>query len=142
MANRERGEIRMTVDGQDYTLVLNTSVMAALEDHFSTAQKEVVWEEIWARVLRGSVKTVRALIWAMLQPHHPQLTIEGVSALIDRAGGFEGLTHILQQAAKSSAPDPDDVKELGIPARPRPAQGTRARRGTGGDSTSTRAGSV
>lgn len=50
-------------------------------------------------MLRGSVKTVRALIWAMLQPHHPTLTIADVSGLIDQAGGFEGLTGILEQAA-------------------------------------------
>lgn len=142
MANRERGEIRMTVDGTDYQLVLNMDVMVILEDYFSTPEKEVVWEEIWGRVLRGSVKTVRALIWAMLQPHHPTLAIDAVSTLIDRAGGFPGLTHILKQAAGTSMPDPADVKELDVPKRPRAAQGTRARRGTGGVSTSTRAASA
>jgi hypothetical protein len=142
MANREKGEIRMVVDGKEYTLVLNTGVMATLEDHFSTPQKDVTWDEIWGRVLRGSVKTVRALIWAMLQPHHPTLTIAAVSILIDQAGGFEGLTDILKQAGQSSAPDPADVKELGVPKGPRAAQGTRSRRGTGGASTSTRAASV
>lgn len=132
----------MTVDGVDYTLVLNMDVMATLEDHFSTPQKEVFWDEIWGRVLRGSVKTVRALIWAMLQQRHPTLTIAEVSTLIDRAGGFPGLTQILQQAAGETTPDPADVKELGVSKRPRAAQGTRARRGIGGGSRSTRAASV
>lgn len=132
----------MVVDGVEYTLVLNTDVMATLEDHFSTPQKDVTWDEIWGRVLRGSVKTVRALIWAMLRPHHPTLTIADAGVLIDNAGGFAGLTDILQQAGASSTPDPADVKELGVPARPRAAQGARARLGTGGGSTSTRAASV
>lgn len=136
MANREAGQISFVVDGKTYTLVLNTSVMATLEDHFSTPTHDVAWDVIWGRVLRGSVKTVRALLWAMLQPHHPSVTIEQAGTLIDRAGGFEGLTHILQQAAKASTPDPKDVKELGVGPR------TAGRRGTGEASTSTRAGSA
>lgn len=142
MANRERGEIRFAVGGKTYTLVLNTHAMATLEEHFSTPENEVPWDVIWTRVLRGSVRTVRALFWAMLQQHHPNVTLEGAAALIDQAGGFEGLTHILHQAAGVSTPDPKDVKELGVPAGPRAAQGTKVRRGTGGGSTSTRAASV
>lgn len=141
MANRENGEVRMVIDGKTYTLVLNTDVMVILEEHFSTPQHDVTWDDIWTRVLRGSVKTVRALIWAMLQQHHPTITIEAASKLIDRAGGFAGLTDILTQAGKSSTPDPKDVKELGLDKRPQTAQKTR-RRGTGGGSTSTRAASV
>lgn len=133
--------MRMVVDGVEYTLVLNTDVMATLEEHFSTPQKDTTWDEIWARVLKGSVRTVRALIWAMLRPHHPTMTIAAASALIDKAGGFEGLSQILAQAATATTPDPKDVKELNAGSRPPAAQGTR-RRGTGGASTSTRAGSV
>lgn len=140
MANRKNGEISMEIDGTTYTLVLNTSVMAALEDHFSTPEKDVTWDEIWTRVLRGSVKTVRALIWGMLRPHHPTITLEQTGALIDQAGGFAGLTDIIAQAGQDSTPDPKDVKDLGVPKRPRTAQ--RTRRGTGGGSTSTRAASV
>jgi hypothetical protein len=139
MANRQKGEIRFDVQGKTYTLVLNTSVMATLEDHFSTPENDVTWDVIWMRVLRGSVKTVRALIWAMLQQYHPTMTLEAAGRLIDDAGGFEGLTHILKQAATSSTPDPKDVKEL-VPTGPRTAQKTR--RGTGGGSTSTRGASV
>lgn len=140
MANREKGEVRLVIDGKTYTLVLNTGVMATLEEHFSTPENDVTWDVIWTRVLRGSVKTVRALIWGMLQEHHPTVTLEAVGKLIDKAGGFEGLTHILEQAAGSSTPDPKDVKELGVTARPREAQ--TKRRGTGGGSTSTRGASV
>lgn len=141
MANRQKGEIRFDVDGQAYTLVLNTSVMASLEEHFSTPDNEVTWDVIWIRVLRGSVRTIRALIWAMLQQHHPTMSIEDAARLIDKAGGFEGLTKVLQQAKQDSTPDPKDVKALGVDKRPRTAQGTR-RRGTGACTTSTRAASV
>jgi hypothetical protein len=134
--NPQTGVIKMEIDGKAYTLVLNTNVMATLEEHFSTPEKDVSWDEIFTRVLRGSVKHVRALIWAMLLQHHPTLTVEQVGVLIDKAGGFEGLTHIIQGAAKSSTPDPKDVKELGV--RPRKA----GRRGTGGGSTSTRGASA
>lgn len=140
MANRERGEIRFAVGGKTYTLVLNTHTMATLEEHFSTIDNEVPWDVIWTRVLRGSVRTVRALLWAMLQQHHPNVTLEGAAKLIDEAGGFEGLTHILKEATKASTPDPQDVKDLDVPKRPQPGQ--KARRGTGGGSTSTRGASV
>lgn len=133
MANREKGEIGLTVKGKTYTLVMNTNVMATLEEHFSSPDNEVTWDVIWTRILRGSVRTVRALIWAMLQQHHPQITLEGAAQVIDDAGGFEGMTKLLKQVGKQSTPDPTDVKELDL-KRPRKA----ARRGTGGTSTSTR----
>lgn len=143
MANRERGEIALRIGDVEYTLVLNTGAMARLEEYFSTPDKEVTWDEVWARVLKGSVRTVRALIWAMLQTHHPTVTILETGRLIDLAGGFAGLTAILAQAGYHATPDPQDVKELGVTkSRPRTAQGSRARRGTGAASSSTRGASV
>jgi hypothetical protein len=132
----------MEIGGKNYLLVLNTGVMAALEEHFSTPQHDVTWDQLWLRVLRGSAKTVRALIWAMLLPHQPTITLEQASALIDEAGGFEGLTKILSQAGKHSTPDPKDIKDLGVPKRPQRAQTKTTRRGTGGASSSTRGASV
>ena len=142
MANRERGEIGLTVKGKSYTLVLNTGVMASMEEHFSTPDREVTWDQIWMRVLRGSVRTVQALIWSMLKPNHPDFTLEQTGALIDDVGGFAGLTDILKQAGTASTPDPKDVEALGVAKRPRTAQGTRTRRGTGGATSSTRAASA
>lgn len=136
----EKGGVRFSIRGQTYTFVLNTSAMVSVEKHFSTPEKDVTWDEIWTRVMRGSVKTMVGLLWAMLQTHHSTLTIPDVERLIDDAGGFEQFLHIMRQAAKQATPDPADVKELKIPSRPRTAQG--GRRGTGGVSTSTRGASV
>lgn len=143
MANRERGELALRIGDVEYTLVLNTGAMARLEEHFSTPTKETTWDEVWARVLKGSVRTVRALLWAMLQTHHPSVTIEQAGVLIDQAGGFEGLIDILDKAGYQATPDPRDVKELGVAkSRPRTAQKSRLRRGTGAASSFTRDASV
>lgn len=141
MANREEGELSLTIKGRTYTLVLNTGAMAALEDLFSTPSQDVLWDTLWARVLRGSVRTVRGLIWAMLQTHHPDVTLKAAGQLIDDAGGFAGLTAVLQQAGVSAVPDAQDVADLGVPNNP-PAARVSRRRGTGAGSTSTRGGSA
>lgn len=143
MANPKNGELALTVNGKTYTLVLNTAAMASLEEHYSTPNHEASWDECWARVMKGNVRAVRALIWAMLRTHHPDITLEQAGVVIDGAGGFIGMTNLLKGASESATPDPNDLKALGVKENPRTAQARKPRAGgTGGRSTSTRAGSA
>ncbi len=129
MANRQKGETRLTVGGVDYTLRLTTDAAAQLEDAASEMLKrEVFLPEILTRVGKGSVKTTRLFIWAALLHHHPDITIEQARVIIDEAGGILGFADQVQAVAASTMPEDGDA------ADPPPAQAIPA--GTGDGSTS------
>lgn len=115
MANTQKGEVALVVDGRTYTLVLDIDAMCALEEHFSTPDHEATWDEIESKVRKGaSVRLLRALIWAMLQRHHSEIDLISAGHLVNEAGGLPGLIGTLQKAMAAAAPDPSDLKELGV----------------------------
>ena len=146
MANKQRGEIPLTIDGRDYTLYLGTNALELLEEHFSVNGTEVGWQDIVGRVLKGnSLRYLRAFIWAALQKHHPGTTLAQAGDLIDAGGGISGFAQLVSTATGIALPTTDDLKALGIdPERPPTAQKTRRKRGrpTGTTSTATAAESV
>lgn len=134
MANRERGEVELIVGERTYTLVLDIDAMCALEEYFSTPTHEATWDEIEQRVQRGaSVRMLRALIWAMLQRHHPDVTIVESGRIVSDMGGLPGLITVVSKAMRAATPDPEDVKALGgmkaAPPNPRSAQGASGAKG-------------
>lgn len=138
MANRQKGEVSLSVEGQIYTFVLTIDAMVALEDMFSTPQREVTFQQVADRSIAGSVKHTRGLIWASLQEHHPDLTLKDVSNLIQQAGGVFAFSEKLQQLQLAAAADPKDIEELGLNGNPRKAQAKSKKRvGTGASSIAT-----
>lgn len=148
MANKQRGEIPLSVDGKDYVLFLGTNALELLEEHFSALEKrDVGWQEVIGRVLAGrSIRYMKAFVWAALQEHQPGMTLQDAGRLIDKSGGIESFAKQIAAAAGVALPTEADLKALGIPTdRPQTAQETaRRRRGrsTGTVSTATRAASA
>jgi hypothetical protein len=133
MANPSKGEFPLTIGGTLYTFVFNTAAMLAAEDRASAQGKDVTWDQIMEKLQAGSVRHFLIFFWAGLQKHHPTLTFERVTALVDDAGGPDGLFAMVKAAQTATTPDQADLAEL----RPRQAQPkTRSR---GARSTSTRA---
>jgi len=144
MANRHKGEVSIEVDGRDYTMALTIDAMVALEDMFSTPQKSVTFQEVLLMGDRGSVKALRALIWASLQLHHPEIQIKDISGLVQAGGGLDVFAEKFVTLAKATFADPKDLEALGVKATANPpqAQAATPTRGTGGRSTSARAAKV
>ncbi len=113
MANRHKGEVNLVVDGRTYTLVLDIDAMCALEEHFSTPTHDATWDDIAVKVNKGSVRVVRALVWAMLQRHHPEMSVADAGHMMSDAGGLVGLSNVLKVAMESVTPDAEDMKALG-----------------------------
>lgn len=133
MANRYKGEISLTADDKTYTLAFNTRAMAALEDHFSTPDREVTYDEVMKRVEKGSVRAIVGLLYAMAVTHHPDMTYAQMERVVDAAGGILGISQIVQKALIEMNPDASDLEALGITPdakRARPQQAGRANRGT------------
>lgn len=142
--NREKGDVPLVVGDVTYILRGGTEAMVALEDLFSTPQHEVTFFDVVERVKRGSVRYIRATVWAMLQHHHPSLTLADVGRLID-AVGLESVNAQLSAVTASATPDPRDMEAAGVPAEGKGKPGRvnhRRRGGTGEVSTSTPAASA
>lgn len=138
MANREHGEVSITIGGKVYTMKCGLKAMKALEAMFSTPQQYVTFQEVSELCDRGSMTHTEALLWAVLQKHHPEVQLKDIDGLIDAAGGLGVFTVKLMEMARAMQPDARDLAALGIPAtaNPQPAQATKANRGTGGRSSS------
>lgn len=109
MANRERGERSIEINGKTYTLVLDIDAMCALEDLFSTPEKEMSFGDVMARAERGSIRHLRGIWWATLRRHHPEMSLTDASALVQEMGGLAGMQARLLEVAKASQPDEQDV---------------------------------
>lgn len=111
MANRDKGEVSLSLGGTPYTLVLNMAAMIAAEELAETPTSSPTWDEIVARWGKGSAKAGRIVAWALLRKYHPKLTLEQAGELIDDAGGGEEFA----KAYAAAQADPADAKALGMP---------------------------
>lgn len=136
MANREKGEVSLTVGGKPYTLVLTTNAMVQLEDLFSTPDREATFQQVLEKVSSGSVRHIRGFVWAALQEYHPTMTVKDAGDFITEAGGLIAFSAQLESLTQSTTPDKRDLDDLGVTPNPPKARATRRSRGTGGRSTS------
>ncbi len=132
MANRERGEFRLRVGDQAFTLRLTTNACAELED---LAGKPL--DQVLKGLEEGRIASLREILWASLRDQHPEVATLDADAfrkigdLVDRAGGIKEIRAQLRAFMKLNDEAPKDAA-----ARPPVAPGTVARAGTGGSSTS------
>ena len=134
MANPERGEVSLTIGETTYTMVFNMGAMIAAEEKAEAIGMPLTWDEIVTKADKGSARCFRLFIWAMFHKHHPVLSLDQVSDLIDQVGGALGMQRAVQAAHRSLQPDQRDTQALGpAPKRPRRAQAVN---GTGARSTS------
>ena len=109
MANREKGEVSFEVDGTSYTLSIDLNAMVALEEYFSTPDKDVTFQDVVQQMNRGRMKYLRAFLWQALRKHHPDMTLEQAGALVNAAD-----SSMLKSLGDSTIPDPQYVSALGL----------------------------
>lgn len=74
MANKQAGEVAMTVDGREFVLRATHGTMANAED--------ILGRSIFD-INGGGVRFVRALLLTMIKGQHGVLTLDDVDALLD-----------------------------------------------------------
>jgi hypothetical protein len=79
MANPARGEVGFKAGDAVYTLKFSTNAICELEDHLDKGLNTIV-----ANMER--LTTVRALLWAGMRAHHPDVTLKQAGEMIDRVG--------------------------------------------------------
>ncbi len=86
MGNPHRGEASFEVAGRAYRLKFDWNAAAEFEEAagrpLSDALLDVAREKL-------SAKSLRAMLWAGLQPHHPEVTLKDAGRLIDEMGRRE-----------------------------------------------------
>lgn len=134
-ANRERGEVALTVGSTTYVLRLTVSACVALEQK---AQR--TFGSVLAGVGRRQMEDSIWLLWAALQPYHAEAfpAFEQTAALLDDAGSFGTVLDMLRQTVTELlARNEPPTSSEGEPANPPGAQ-----IGTGDGSTAPPVGTV
>lgn len=127
MANSQKGERSVELNGKIYTLALTFTSMATLEGQFGKT-----FTEISQLAGGGSMTHVRAMLWALLQRHHPEITIEDAGNLFTLSD-LDDLTALMGMSARASAPDPRDLPS-GASSKKNPTRARAKSTGTGASS--------
>ena len=113
MANRERGEVRLEVDGEAVVLRLTVNAMCQIEGALKREGREMSFPEFAARLKFAFLTDMRLFVWGALLDQRPKTTVEEAGRMIDRAGGptafFERHVAVMLGTAE---PDPADLQAL------------------------------
>lgn len=103
MANPERGEIEIAVDGKPYTLKLSMNAAAVLQSRHGKTVGALMQE-----AMALDFVAIRAIVWLLLQKHHAAdfKTEEQVGNFIDDAGGLQVFFDALERLGQLNA-DPN-----------------------------------
>jgi len=140
MANMQRGEVDIEVNGRTLTLAMDLNAMCELQAVLRPSDPESVeLDDVMRKVAKMNPIYLRAFLWATLRRHHREITLAAVSDLVVDAGGLEAFFQKIPQLLTFTQPDAADrgaVTEAAPPnGRPMRAVGG----GTGTASTSRRA---
>ena len=129
MANPHKGELTFEADGTTYTLHYTHDALVELEDQLDRGIISIVSElERWTKdpeLVRLSM--VRAIFWAGLHDHHPEIDIKAAGELITKAGG---LMVVLAMAGEGLG------RAFGVPEMKGSRPPKRAKNGIGKSSSS------
>ncbi len=127
MANPERGEVALLVGDRTYKLVIDVNAICELEELLSTPDQPVTSGQVFLLAAQRSVRHIRALVWASLRRHHPEMELSHTGQLIEDAGGVDEFLETLGKLRKASQPEGDN--------RPRKARQQTTRAGARTTST-------
>jgi hypothetical protein len=128
LANADKGETAVTIDGTPYVLASTFNSLIALQQLFKDVDGTLPSvDSILQRAQRGDLSAVRGVFWSTLLRHHPQMTVEQAGELIDAAGGPRALNALVDAVHQTSAADGRDVEAVQQRARPRKTAAPRRR---------------
>lgn len=106
MANKERGEVSVEIDGKAYKLVYSTNALCELEDVLNRNVNSITAEVQDQSKVR--LKTLRAMFWAGLTEHHPEVDIKTAGDLMT-VGGASAIMTKVGEAFRLAFPEADEV---------------------------------
>lgn len=107
MANPQRGELALQVGEKSYTLRFSANALCALEDALDVSVVE--FGDMLTDPKRVRLKTVRAVMWAGLQDHHPAITLKEAGDIIQELTMAKAMAAI-GSAFELAFPTPDPTQ--------------------------------
>lgn len=110
MANRFKGKVSASVEGQEYTLVLDFNTMAEFEDRNNGKKAMEVLEAMEQG--KGSARDMRALVHVCLLTHQPDATPEEAGDILSEDPGVIArlIVAAMPDAAKAAGSAAGNVK--------------------------------
>ena len=108
MANKERGEHEITVDGKAYILRYSTNALCNLESILNRPFSEVMDDFAGGKI---SLVNARALFFVGLQSSHKNMTIESAGDLFDAVGFDVGIAAVNEAVGLAFGNSEDDSKK-------------------------------
>jgi hypothetical protein len=109
MANPHRGEVSFDADGKSYTLHFSTNAICELEDKLDRSFVSISNDLAKAVSAPDKIRmtTLRAIFWAGLQDHHPEIDLKAAGKLILSTGGMLGVMNLITEGFARAFPDPE-----------------------------------
>jgi Phage tail tube protein, GTA-gp10 len=121
VANAERGEVSLVVDGTRYVLTITLTAMMELEDLSGKTFAEVL-----SRLPQQHIADLAWLMWTALRTHHPDIAtdqgepkaiLKGITRFMDAAGGLTVINAQLEVLNRLHA-QPAELQTAGGDGRP------------------------
>lgn len=104
MANPHKGETDLTLDGTTYTICLTAHEIVKLEHLYDVGVIEIAG---WLDPSNVRLWRVQALLWASLQRHHRDITIDQALDMIANSSNLKVAVNKLVEAIQISFPPRD-----------------------------------
>lgn len=123
MANREQGEVGITVGDKVYTLRPTFDALCELEE---LVNKPV--NELLAGIEQGRLSGLRAVVWCFLQDQHADefKTLKDASRWIEEVGGVDQVKGLIEQALQVNAPPASKGEKTRRPRKTQAGSGRRS----------------
>ena len=109
MANPQRGEAHIDINGDTYTLALDLNALCELQEALNPRDPDSVeLDGLMKQLGKMNPRYVRAFVWATLRRHHPEITLKGASDLVTEAGGIATFIEQMGTLLQSTQPDARD----------------------------------
>ena len=128
MANPLKGEIEFEAEGKTYTFRLSVNACCELEGNLGRGFLDISnemnsWstpvddkgdpvgemsEQVTERVGRIRLGVLRAVVWAGLRQHQPEITIPQAGEIITALGGMLGAIELIRKSFAVAMPQKDD----------------------------------
>lgn len=115
MANPERGEVDLEVNGRRYRLALGLGGLRTIQRVVSSPAHRVTLPEVVHGAFNGDIDYLCVMVWGALQRYHPEMTQASVEDLLDEAGGLQAIPRIhelLNEMMSATTPDARDAAVL------------------------------
>lgn len=117
MAQPKSRDRQIKIGGKPYKIVFGYRASLALQDHWGLETDEALFERL--QKPQQKMRDFRDILWAALRTHHPEITVEDVTDMLDKEG-VAGLAQSVQEAIAAAQPPADAKKKA--PAKEAPSR--------------------